>query len=54
MLRLTALGMTPIEIAAALHISYHTVRNHKSNLRRKLMATNNLKLVKNAQELGLL
>lgn len=53
-LKLTALGMPPREIAEELHISYHTVRNHTSNLRRKLGATSNLMLVKNAQELGLL
>lgn len=53
-LRLTALGMTPTEIADALYISYHTVRNHTANLRRKLGATNNLGMVRSAQESGLL
>lgn len=53
-LKLTALGMAPKEISEALHISYHTVRNHTSNLRRKLGATNNSRLVRNAQESGLL
>ena len=53
-LRLTALGMTSAEIADALHISYHTVRNHTSNLRRKLGAANSSRLVRNAQESGLL
>ncbi len=53
-LRLTALGMTQAQIARALHISYHTVRNHNTSLRRKLGAKNNLTLVLNAQNLGLL
>ena len=53
-LRLTALGMTPAQIARALHISYHTVRNHKTSLRRKSGAKNNLTLVLSAQNSGLL
>lgn len=52
-LKFTALGMTPKEISDTLHISYHTVRKHTSNLRRKLRATSNLRLVRNAQRLGL-
>ena len=54
MLRLFALGMTPRQIATELHISYHTVRNHTSRLRRKLEATNSLRMVRNAHESGLL
>jgi len=53
-LKLTALGKTPKEIAEKLHISYHTVRNHTTNLRRKLRARNNFTLVRNAQESGIL
>ena len=53
-LRLTALGMTPREIADKLYVSYHTVRNHTSNLRRKLGASNNFGLIRKAQESCLL
>lgn len=53
-LRMTAIGMTPAEIAEILHISYHTVRNHTTNLRRKLGAKNKFTLVRNAQESGIL
>ena len=53
-LKLTALGMPPKEIAAELHISYHTVRNHTTNLRRKLGATTNIRMVRSAQESGFL
>ena len=48
-LKLTAPGMTPEEISETLHISYHTVRNHTTNLRRKLRAKNNFTLEPNAQ-----
>lgn len=53
-LLLMASGMTPREIASELYVSYHTVRNHTSNLRRKLGANNNFGLIRKAQELGLL
>ena len=53
-LKLTALGMTPKEISEELYISYYTVRNHTTNLRRKLRATNNFGLVRSTQESGLL
>ena len=52
-LKLAALGMTPMEISETLHISYHTVRKHTSNMRWKIGARNNLGLVRRAQELGL-
>lgn len=53
-LRLIALGLRPHEIAGELHISYHTVRNHISNMRRKLKAKDRLDLVINAQGLGII
>ena len=53
-LQLIAMGMAPTEIAGALHISYHTVRNHATNLRRKLGARNNLIMVRNARRAGLI
>ena len=52
-LRVVVLGLSAHEIADALHISYHTVRNHTANLRRKLRARNNFALLRNAQEGGL-
>ena len=52
-LRLTALGLTPHQTASELHISYHTVRNHIANLRRKLQTSNKLDLVRKARNLGL-
>ena len=51
-LQLTALGMTPREIARELHLSYHTVRNYIATMRRKLGARTKLDLVRIAQELG--
>ena len=53
-LRLTALGLTPHEIAAELTMSYHTARNHLSNMRRKLDARTKLDLVTIAQSRGLI
>ena len=53
-LRLTALGLKPHEIAKELHISYHTVRNHIASMRQKLKARNRLDLVINAQNLGII
>ncbi len=53
-LRLVAMGLTPKEIAAELFISYHTVRNHLSNIRDKLAASTNLDLVRIGRNLGLL
>lgn len=53
-LKLAALGMTPVEIAGELYISYHTVRKHTSNARQKLGARNTFVTVHKARELGLL
>ena len=53
-LRLTALGLTPGEIAEGLGISYHTARNHISNIRRKLEAPTKLDLVRIGYNLGLI
>ena len=53
-LRFTALGMTPNEIAGELHISYHTVRNYTAAVRRKLGARNKLSMVQIARYLNLL
>ena len=52
-LKFATLGMTPKEISEKLHISYHTVRKHTSNMRWKLRTDNNYRLVRRAQELGL-
>ena len=53
-LHLTALGLTPWEIGQRLQVSYHTVRNHISNIRRKLDAPNKLDMVRTGRELGLI
>ena len=53
-LRLTAAGLTPQETAGELSISYHTVRNHIANIRRKLGEHTKLDLVRTAHALGLI
>ena len=53
-LRLTASGLMPREIAHELNISYHTVRNNIASVRRKLGAPTKLHMVRNARFIGLL
>ena len=53
-LKLTAGGLTPREIAGELHISYHTVRNYIASARRKLGAPTKLDMIRNAKALGLI
>ena len=52
-LALIARGSTNREIAAALHLSTHTVKGHTSSLYRKLDAKNRPEAVQRAQRLGL-
>jgi len=52
-LDLIATGSTNREIAAALHLSPHTVKEHTSGLYRKLGARNRAEAVQRAQRLGL-
>jgi len=52
-LDLIASGSTNREIAAALHLSPHTVKEHTSGLYRKLGARNRAEAVQRAQRLGL-
>ncbi|HUH80494.1 MAG TPA: response regulator transcription factor [Solirubrobacteraceae bacterium] len=52
-LALIARGCTNREIAAALHLSAHTVKGHTSSLYRKLEAKNRAEAVQRAQRLGL-
>ena len=52
-LKLTALGLTPKEIAKELRISYHTVRNHISRTMQKLGTPTRLGMVVSAQNIGL-
>jgi DNA-binding NarL/FixJ family response regulator len=49
-----ASGATNPEIAAALHLSPHTVKEHTSSLYRKLDVRNRTEAVQRAQRLGLL
>jgi len=53
-LELVATGATNREIAARLHLSPHTVKEHTSSLYRKLEARNRADAVLRAQRLGLL
>jgi len=48
-----ARGQTNREIAAALYLSPHTVKEHTSTIYRKLGARNRAEAVKRSQELGL-
>jgi two-component system response regulator DesR len=52
-LRLIASGATNREIAAALYLSPHTVKEHTSRLYRKLGARNRTDAVQRAQRMGL-
>jgi DNA-binding NarL/FixJ family response regulator len=52
-LDLIAGGSTNREIAAALHLSPHTIKEHTSTLYRKLGARNRAEAVQRAQRLGL-
>ena len=52
-LGLIAGGATNREIAAALYLSPHTVKEHTSTLYRKLGARNRADAVRRAQRLGL-
>ena len=53
-LALMAAGSTNPEIAAALHLSPHTVKEHTSSVYRKLGVRNRIEAVQRAQRLGLL
>jgi two-component system response regulator DesR len=53
-LKLIATGATNREIAADLHLSPHTVKEHASALYRKLEARNRADAVLRAQRLGIL
>ncbi len=53
-LNLMAAGLTNPEIAAALHLSPHTIKEHTSSLYRKLEVRNRTEAVQRAQRLGLL
>ena len=53
-LDLMAGGATNREIAAQLHLSPHTVKEHTSSLYRKLEARNRAEAVQRAQRLGLI
>ena len=53
MLDLIARGSTNREIAAALHLSPHTIHEHTSTLYRKLGARNRADAVQRANRAGL-
>ena len=54
MLRYLALGWDIANIATELGLSPHTVRNHSTNLRRKLDVSSSLEAVMVAMRLGIL
>ena len=54
MLRYLALGWDVARIATEMGLSPHTVRNHSTNLRRKLDVRSNLEAVMAAVRLGVL
>ena len=54
MLRYLALGWDIANIAAEMGLSPHTVRNHSTNLRRKLDVRSSLEAVMAAVRLGVL
>lgn len=51
-LRLTAQGASPVEIATALHLSVGTVRNYLTTIVTKLNARNRVDAVKTAYDVG--
>ena len=53
-LDLIAAGSTNREIAAALHLSPHTIHEHTSSLYRKLGARNRAEAVQRAHRAGLI
>jgi DNA-binding NarL/FixJ family response regulator len=53
-LELMGAGATNPEIAAALHLSKHTIKEHTSSVYRKLAVRNRTEAVQRAQRLGLL
>ncbi len=53
MLELMASGSTNPEIAEALHLSKHTVKEHTSAVYRKLGVRNRTEAVQRAQRLGI-
>ncbi|WP_199775523.1 response regulator transcription factor [Microbulbifer pacificus] len=48
-----AAGATSVEIAEALHISVHTVKNHRKNILRKSGCRNSGQLITRCTALGL-
>jgi DNA-binding NarL/FixJ family response regulator len=53
-LRLMSDGATNPEIASRMHLSRHTIKEHTSNLYRKLEVRNRAEAVQHAHKLGLL
>ena len=51
--RLSSDGLSPTEIAEKLHISIHTVNNHKQNIYAKMEVKSNAEMIRAASSLGL-
>lgn len=52
-IRLSSDGLSPAEIAEKLHISIHTVNNHKQNIYAKMEVKSNAEMIRAASSLGL-
>ncbi len=52
--RLICRGFTTMEVANELDISFHTVKVHKTNIRIKLNARNNVEILNTLHMRGLL
>ena len=52
-IRLSCDGLAPADIAEKLHISVHTVNNHKQNIYAKMGVGSNAEMLRAASSLGL-
>jgi DNA-binding CsgD family transcriptional regulator len=53
-LQLVSTGLSSSEIARILHLSSHTIRDHRKSLKRKLQVSNVAQLIRRGFELQLL
>lgn len=51
--RMSSDGLSPADIAEKLHISIHTVNNHKQNIYAKMEVKSNAEMIRAAADLGL-
>ncbi len=53
-LQLVSTGLSSTDIARILHLSSHTIKDHRKSLKRKLQASNVAQLIRRGFELQLL